>query len=208
MVKVRSKLLKIKSQIEVAKSNFEIEKLQERLSKLTGGVAIINIGGKSEVELKEKKDRADDALHATKAALDQGIVPGGGMALINCVDAVNAAEYDNDDQRMGSKIVEKALYSPFKTILLNAGVEDYHAILSKITTGKAASSNPGWEGYNVKSGTYVNMMDEGILDPTKVTKTAIENAASVAGTILTTQSVVYSVAEEKKDDIDYSQFMG
>ena len=205
---IEKRLMEIKSQIEVAKSNFEIEKLQERLSKLTGGVAIINIGGKSEVELKEKKDRADDALHATKAALEQGIVPGGGMALINCVEAVNAMEYDNDDQRMGAKIVEKALYSPFKTILLNAGVEDYHAILSKINTGKVTSSKPGWEGYNVKSGIYVNMLDEGILDPTKVTKTAIENAASVAGTILTTQSVVYSVTEEKKEDIDYSQFMG
>ena len=205
---IEKRLMEIKSQIEVAKSNFEVEKLQERLSKLTGGVAIINIGGKSEVELKEKKDRADDALHATKAALEAGIVPGGGMALINCVQAVHSAEYDNEDQRMGSRIVEKALYSPFKTILLNAGVEDYHAILSGINNLKTHSDKPEWEGYNVKTGAFVSMLEEGILDPTKVTKTAIENAASVAGTILTTQSVVYSIKEEKKDDIDYSQFMG
>lgn len=204
---IEKRLMEIKAQIELAKSNFEIENLQNRLSKLTGGVAIINVGGMSEVELKEKKDRVDDALHATKAALDQGIVPGGGMALINCLNALSKAEYDNDDQRVGSKIVEKALYSPFKTILANAGIEDFHAVLSEINNIKSHSENAGWEGYNVKTGQYVNMLTDGLLDPTKVTRTAIENAASVAGTILTTQSVVYSVGEVKKDDIDYSQFM-
>lgn len=204
---IEQRLMEIKTQIEIAKSNFEVENLQNRLSKLTGGVAIINVGAMSEVELKEKKDRVDDALHATKAAMDQGIVPGGGMALINCVSFIQKAEYDNEDQKMGAKIVEKALYSPFKTILSNAGIEDYHSVLSDINSVKLNSENASWEGFNVKTGEYVNMLTEGVLDPVKVTKTAIENAASVAGTILTTESVVYSIGEAKQEDIDYSQFM-
>jgi chaperonin GroEL len=204
---IEQRLMEIKAQIEIAKSNFEVENLQNRLSKLTGGVAIINVGAMSEVELKEKKDRVDDALHATKAAMDQGIVPGGGMALINCVSFIQKAEYDNEDQKMGAKIVEKALYSPFKTILSNAGIEDYHSVLSDINSVKLRSENASWEGFNVKTGEYVNMLTEGVLDPVKVTKTAIENAASVAGTILTTESVVYSIGEAKQEDIDYSQFM-
>ena len=204
---ITERLMDIKTQIEVAKSNFEIEKLQDRLSKLTGGVAIINVGGMSEVELKEKKDRVDDALHATKAALDQGIVPGGGMALINCLGAVKSAEYSNKDQELGAKIVEKALYAPFSTILANAGEENPYEILSNINSVKATSTNPFWEGYNVKTGEYTDLLSAGVLDPTKVTRSAIENASSVAGTILTTDSTVYHVGEAKKDDIDYSQFM-
>jgi chaperonin GroEL len=204
---ITERLMDIKTQIDVAKSNFEIEKLQDRLSKLTGGVAIINVGGMSEVELKEKKDRVDDALHATKAALDQGIVPGGGMALINCLGAVKSAEYSNKDQELGAKIVEKALYAPFSTILANAGEENPYEILSNINSVKATSTNPFWEGYNVKTGEYTDLLSAGVLDPTKVTRSAIENASSVAGTILTTDSTVYHVGEAKKDDIDYSQFM-
>ena len=204
---ITERLMDIKTQIEVAKSNFEIEKLQDRLSKLTGGVAIINVGGMSEVELKEKKDRVDDALHATKAALDQGIVPGGGMALINCLGAVKSAEYSNKDQELGAKIVEKALYAPFSTILANAGEENPYEILSNINSVKATSTNPFWEGYNVKTGEYTDLLSAGVLDPTKVTRSAIENASSVAGTILTTDSTVYHVGEAKKEDIDYSQFM-
>lgn len=204
---IENRLYEIKKQIEIAKSNFDIEKLQDRLSKLTGGVAIINVGGMSEVELKEKKDRVDDALHATKAALDQGIVPGGGMALINCVSALDSAEYDNLDQKLGASIVKKALYAPFSKILSNAGVEDYYSILSNINSIKTTSTNSDWEGYNVKTGEYVDLLETGVLDPTKVTRSAIENAASVAGTILTTDSVVFHIGETKKDDIDYSQFM-
>ena len=207
--RIEQRLNDIKTQISIAKSNFEIEKLQERLSKLTGGVAIINVGGMSEIEMKEKKDRVDDALHATKAALDQGIVPGGGMALINCHDAVKEAylDCDNDYQELGVRIVEKALYAPFKTILANAGVEDYHAILSNVNDDKEESEDPTWIGYNAKTGEIQDFLQEGILDPTKVTRTAIENAASVAGTILTTESAVYFTGEKKEDDIDYSQFM-
>ena len=204
---IEQRLNDIRGQIDIAKSNFEVEKLQDRLSKLTGGVAIINVGGMSEVELKEKKDRVDDALHATKAALDQGIVPGGGMALINCIDAVKTAEYSNKDQELGSKIVEKALYAPFSTILANAGEENPYQILSNVKTNQKKSMNPLWEGYNVKTGEYTDLLAAGVLDPTKVTRSAIENAASVAGTILTTDSTVYHVGESKKEDIDYSQFM-
>lgn len=204
---IEQRLNDIRGQIDIAKSNFEVEKLQDRLSKLTGGVAIINVGGMSEVELKEKKDRVDDALHATKAALDQGIVPGGGMALINCIDAVKSAEYSNKDQELGSKIVEKALYAPFSTILANAGEENPYQILSNVKTNQKESMNPLWEGYNVKTSEYMDLLAAGVLDPTKVTRSAIENAASVAGTILTTDSTVYHVGESKKEDIDYSQFM-
>jgi chaperonin GroEL len=204
---IEERLNDIRGQIDIAKSNFEVEKLQDRLSKLTGGVAIINVGGMSEVELKEKKDRVDDALHATKAALDQGIVPGGGMALINCIDALKTAEYSNKDQELGAKIVEKALYAPFSTILANAGEENPYQILSVVKANQKDSTNPLWEGYNVKSSEYTDLLSAGVLDPTKVTRSAIENAASVAGTILTTDSTVYHVGEAKKDDIDYSQFM-
>jgi chaperonin GroEL len=204
---IEERLNDIRGQIDIAKSNFEVEKLQDRLSKLTGGVAIINVGGMSEVELKEKKDRVDDALHATKAALDQGIVPGGGMALINCIDAVKAVEYSNKDQELGAKIVEKALYAPFSTILANAGEENPYQILSIVKANQKQSMNPLWEGYNVKTSEYMDLLTAGVLDPTKVTRSAIENAASVAGTILTTDSTVYHVGESKKEDIDYSQFM-
>lgn len=206
---IEKRLNDLKTQIEIAKSNFEVEKLQERLSKLTGGVAIINVGGLSEVEMKEKKDRVDDALHATKAALDQGIVPGGGMALINCVSAVIKAEQecDNEDQKIGVKIVSKAIQAPFKTILTNAGIENAYEILSQVNSLKCIYENPEWVGYNAKTGEIQDFLKAGILDPTKVTRTAIENAASVAGTILTTESSVYHVEGEKKEEIDYSQFM-
>lgn len=206
---IEKRLSDLKTQIEIAKSNFEVEKLQERLSKLTGGVAIINVGGLSEVEMKEKKDRVDDALHATKAALDLGIVPGGGMALINCASAVKDAEKecDNDDQKIGVSIVSKAIQAPFKTILTNAGIENAYEILSSITSAKDNYEHPEWVGYNAKTGVVEDFLTAGILDPTKVTRTAIENAASVAGTILTTESAVFYTEGEKKEEIDYSQFM-
>jgi chaperonin GroEL len=203
---ITERLSEIKNQIDVAKSTFEIEKLQERLSKLIGGVAIINVGGLSEIEMKEKKDRVDDALHATKAALDQGIVPGGGIALINCVEAVQLVEPENFSQKLGLEVVKKCLYAPFMKILSNAGIEDSFYILNEIKNKKVSSDNPEWEGYNVKTGEFVNLLEEGILDPTKVTKTALENAASVAGTILTTESIVYNLDEPKTDRKNESEF--
>jgi chaperonin GroEL len=208
--KIEQRLSDLKAQIEIAKSNFEVEKLQERLSKLTGGVAIINVGGLSEVEMREKKDRVDDALHATKAALDQGIVPGGGMALINCKEFIKEAyiNCDNDDQELGVGIVEKALSAPFKKILYNAGIENVYELLSLIDKrANDEEDNKEWIGYNAKTGEVEDFLSSGILDPTKITRTAIENAASVAGTILTTESTVYFVGDDKKEDIDYSQFM-
>lgn len=208
--KIEQRLSDLKAQIEIAKSNFEVEKLQERLSKLTGGVAIINVGGLSEVEMREKKDRVDDALHATKAALDQGIVPGGGMALINCKEFIKDAykNCDNDDQELGVGIVEKALSSPFKKILYNAGIENVYELLSQIDKRvDDVEDNKEWIGYNAKTGEVEDFLSSGILDPTKITRTAIENAASVAGTILTTESTVYFVGDDKKEDVDYSQFM-
>lgn len=200
------RLDEIKSQIDNAKSSFEIEKLQERLSKLIGGVAIVHVGGISEIEMKEKKDRVDDALHATKAALDQGIVPGGGMALINCSEGLDDIQVDNRDQKLGVDIIKNCLQAPFTKILTNAGVDNPYQILTQIEKNREKSTNPLWEGYDVKTGKYVNMLEAGILDPTKVTKTAIENAASVAGTILTTESIVFNTDEDKKDknkELDY-----
>ncbi len=211
---ISDRIMELKDQIDRAKSAFEIESLQDRLGKLTGGVAIVYVGGMSEVELKEKKDRVDDALHATKAALEQGIVPGGGMALIDCVEGLRKFEFDNEDQRLGGKIVEKALYAPFGKILNNSGIENPFEVLSHIMKEKesqdkySSTSNSYWVGYNAKTGEVDNLFEAGVIDPTKVTKTALENAVSVAGTIITTESIVYHFGEEsKKDEIDYSQFM-
>jgi chaperonin GroEL len=213
---IETRLLEIKAQLDKARSPFERENLQQRLSKLTGGVAIINVGGASEVELKEKKDRVDDALHATKSAILEGVVPGGGMALINCESALDSLVLDNKDQVVGREIVRKVLYAPFTKILANAGIDDHTTILDSIKGGfvnkksklfgkefstpfstkwvvpKFATSSV-WNGFNVKTGEYVDLKEAGVLDPTKVTRTAIENAASVAGVVLTTTAAVYEL---------------
>lgn len=200
---VEQRLIEIKTQLDNAKSPFQRENLQSRISKLTGGVAIINVGGVSEVEMKERKDRVDDALHATKAAILEGTVPGGGMALINCVSALDQLDSLSKDQLVGVDIVRKALYAPFKKILLNAGIEDFYKVLAEINQIK---DNPiqkedgklnNWEGYNVKTGNYENFKRTGVMDPTKVTRTALENAASIAGTILTTTACVYELPSDK-----------
>ena len=218
---IKAKMLEIKKQLDNAASNFETQNLQDRLSKLTGGVAIVKVGGLSEVEMNERKDRVDDALHATKAAIEQGIVPGAGMALINCVEALVESEYANRDELLGMEIVKKSLYSPFITILKNAGVENYYEILSKIqsnmgslirTIGSDTDYDKGqlWQGYNVKTGQYVDLLKDGVIDPTKVTRTAIENAASMAGVFLTSDSCVFPVEEDSKaaEQYDMSQFGG
>lgn len=221
---IEAKMLEIKKQLDNASSNFETQNLQDRLSKLTGGVAIVKVGGLSEVEMNERKDRVDDALHATKAAIEQGIVPGAGMALINCVDALVESDYANRDELLGMEIVKKALYSPFVTILKNAGVENYYEILSNIKnnaqdlsydydvilTDKEISKAQIWQGYNVKTSQYVDLLKDGVIDPTKVTRTAIENAASMAGVFLTSDSCVFPVEEDSKaaEQYDMSQFGG
>lgn len=200
------RLREIKEQFDNPKlSPFEKENLQSRISKLTGGVAIIEVGGLSEVEMKEKKDRIDDALHATKAAWEQGIVPGGGMALINCESALNELVLSNRDQELGKEIVRKALHAPFKKILQNAGIDNPYEILSNIKY----SGGGDWEGYNVKTRSYVNLKEDGVIDPTKVTRTALENAASVAGIVLTTESAIITLEENGVgEQIDPNMFEG
>ncbi len=188
----------IKVQIEKAQSFFEKEKLQERLGKLVGGVAIINVGGNNEIELKEYKDRVEDALFATRAANEEGILPGGGVALLYAREAITYSKDESNDFKTGKKIVYDALSSPFTQILNNAGYNNPSWYMYEL--GNTALENT-WLGYDLKSETIVNMLDAGILDPTKVVRLAIENAASVAGTILTTETVIYEEpTKEKKED--------
>jgi chaperonin GroEL len=193
----------IKTQIDQAQSFFEKEKLQERLGKLVGGVAIINVGGNNEIELKEYKDRVEDALFATRAAIEEGVLPGGGAALLYAREAINESMDDSVDFNIGKKIVYSALSSPFIQILDNAGLNNptwYMYELGKL--------NGTWFGYDLKSETFVNMEDEGILDPTKVTRLAIENAAAVAGTILTTETVVHEEPTDKKKEDNFGPELG
>jgi len=200
---IEARVLALKEQIDNSKSDYERERLQDRLAKLIGGVAIINVGGLSEIELKEKKDRVDDALHATKAAIEEGIVPGGGMAFIECANNLDRSQFANNDQLLGYEIVLKAIKEPFRKILYNAGIDDPHSILADIKaikeTYKEGATQSIWEGFNVKNMKYENFLTTGILDPTKITRTAIENAASVAGTIITTESVIYDVVKDKDE---------
>jgi chaperonin GroEL len=188
--RIETRIEELQQQIEKAISPFEKEKLQERLAKFIGGVAIIHVGGNTETEVKEKKDRVDDALQATKAAIEEGIVPGGGAALIYAREAIV------NRHTTGGNIVYKACASPFMKILSNAGYTDQESfgLINKLT-GK-----DNWKGYNITSDKMVNMKEAGIIDPTKVTRTAIENAASVAGTILLTECTVVDKPEDKKQD--------
>jgi len=192
----------IKLQIEKASSAFEKEKLQERLGKLIGGVAIINVGGNSEIEIKEKKDRVEDALFATKAALDEGIVIGGGHALLYAAGAIDPL--GNDDVAIGRRIVKQAITEPFIKILTNAGhdINDIRFASFKLVD----SGNDLWAGLNYKDLSIINFKKEGITDPKKVTRIAIENAASIAGTILTTESVVYGKEDKDKKEIQPPSF--
>jgi len=184
----------LQSQIENATSPFEIEKLQERLAKLIGGVAVVHVGGNTETEMREKKDRVDDALQATQAAIEEGIVPGGGVALLR--SSLNATcEPSNDDQQLGCNIMSAALRRPFQQILQNAGVENVHQIEFSATT----SENPN-SGYNIKTSRYEDFLEAGIIDPTKVTRCALENAASIAGTILLTECTVVNKPEESSNE--------
>jgi chaperonin GroEL len=188
----------IKTQIDTAQSMFEKEKLQERLGKLVGGVAIINVGGNNEIELKEYKDRVEDALFATRAAVEEGVLPGGGAALLYAREAITYSKDESDDIIIGKKIVYSALSSPFTTILENAGYTNPTYYLYEL--GKDALTNT-WNGYDLKSESIIDMLKAGILDPTKVTRLAVENAAAVAGTVLTTETVVHDEpSKDKKDD--------
>ena len=193
----------IKTQIDNAQSMFEKEKLQERLGKLIGGVAIINVGGNNEIELKEYKDRVEDALFATRAAVEEGILPGGGSALLYAREAISYTKTDSDDFNIGKRIVYSALSSPFIQILENAGYTNPTWYMYEL--GKDLNT---WMGYDLKSETIVNMSDKGILDPTKVTRLAVENAAAVAGTVLTTETIVHEEPTKEKKEEDFSGGMG
>ena len=193
----------IKDQIEKAGSFYEKEKLQERLGKLIGGVAIISVGGNSDIEIREKKDRVEDALFATKAALVEGVVPGGGIALIEAFNGLSITPKEvSADEMLGFDIVRKACFQPFKTILNNCGIEDYYSILRSISDARMGLVGSGGSDelytYNAKTQNVVTAMESGLLDPTKVTRTALENAASVAGTILTTESIIFEKKDPKK----------
>ena len=201
--KIDGRINELQFQIEKAQSPYEREKLQERLAKLVGGVAIIHVGGNTEAELKEKKDRVDDALNATKAAIEEGIVPGGGAALLHAREVL-------ETNSIGSKIVYEACGKPFETILKNAGYSDQDIFYFKNKTSDFGhNENETWLGMNIKTEQIVNMKEAGIIDPAKVTRTALENAASVAGTILLTEVVVVPQPEEKdKENKDFGNLEG
>ena len=188
---ITGRINQIKAQIETTTSDYDKEKLQERLAKLSGGVAILYIGAATEVEMKEKKDRVDDALHATRAAVQEGIIPGGGVAYIRAVEALKDVKTDNDDQATGINIVRLALEAPLRTIVENAGQEG-SVIVNKVRDGKKDF------GFNAAENKYENFFDAGIIDPTKVARLALENAASIAGLLLTTEAVVSEIPEEKE----------
>ena len=190
---ITSRLEEIKDQIERAESPYAVEQLQNRLAKMAGGIAVINVGGYTETEMKERKDRVDDALHATRAALDEGIVAGGGVALLEAKSKFlnSNSLICEGDEGIGSEILLNAIEKPFIQILKNAGIDKYHSILAAV--------EHDFNGYNIKTGEYVDMIKEGIIDPTKVTRTALENAVSVAGTMLITECTIVDDPEKKED---------
>jgi len=189
--KIQSRIGQIKAQIEETSSDYDREKLQERVAKLAGGVAVIKVGAGTEIEMKEKKARVEDALHATRAAVEEGVVPGGGVALIRALKAVEGLKGDNPDQDLGIAITRRALESPLRAIVANAG-EEPSVVVQRVKEGK------GNFGYNAATGEYGDMVEMGILDPTKVTRSALQHAASVAGLAITTEAIVAEVP--KKDD--------
>ncbi|HET9353444.1 MAG TPA: chaperonin GroEL, partial [Sphingomicrobium sp.] len=188
---VKGRIAQIKAEIEKTDSDWDREKLQERLAKLAGGVAVIKVGGASEIEVKERKDRVDDALHATRAAVEEGIVPGGGTALLYATKALEGLKGVNDDQTRGIDIVRKALYSPVRQIAANAG-HDGAVISGKLLEGKDET-----QGFNAQTEVYENLVAAGVIDPTKVVRTALQDAASVAGLLITTEAAVSEMPEDK-----------
>ncbi len=180
---INARIAQIKSQIESTTSDYDREKLQERLAKLSGGVAVLNVGAATEVEMKEKKDRVDDALHATRAAVEEGIVPGGGIAFIRSIESLEKKKGANEDETTGIAIIRRALEAPLRTIVYNAGIEG-SIVVQKVKEGK------GDFGYNARTDNYEKLLSAGVIDPTKVARVALENAASIAGMLLTTECVV------------------
>jgi chaperonin GroEL len=181
---IQARVNQIKVQIEETTSDYDKEKLQERLAKLAGGVAVIRVGGATEVEVKERKDRVDDALNATKAAVEEGIIPGGGTALLYAIKALKDVTGENDDQNQGIAIVRRAIQYPIRQIVSNAGQE------ASIVVGKLAEQKSNTYGYNAQTGEYQDFIEAGIIDPTKVVRVALQNAASVAGLLITTEAMI------------------
>jgi chaperonin GroEL len=187
---IKARIEQIRKQIDETTSDYDREKLQERLAKLAGGVAVINVGAATETEMKEKKARVEDALHATRAAVEEGIVPGGGVALVRGLSALDNLKL-HGDEAIGAEIVRKACESPIRQLVVNAGVEGA-VVVEEIRKGK------GNYGYDVAAGAYVDMVKSGIIDPTKVTRSALQNAASIAGLLLTTECMVAEIPEKKE----------
>jgi chaperonin GroEL len=187
---IKGRVEQIRAQIEEATSDYDKEKLQERVAKLAGGVAVIKVGAATEMEMKEKKARVEDALHATRAAVEEGVVPGGGVALVRALQALGELRGANHDQDVGINIARRAMEEPLRQIVSNAG-EEASVVLNRVKDGQ------GNFGYNAATGEYADMIEMGILDPTKVARTALQNAASVAGLMITTEAMV---AEAPKED--------
>ena len=188
---IQGRINQIRRQIEETTSDYDREKLQERLAKLAGGVAVINVGAATETEMKEKKARVEDALHATRAAVEEGIVAGGGVALIRCLPAIDAVKTDNEDERIGVDIVKRAIEYPTRVLANNAGVEGSVVVME-------VKKRKGNEGYNVATGEYEDLLKAGVVDPKKVTRTALQNAASIAGLLLTTECLITELPEKDK----------
>src|SRR5262249_30946382 len=189
---IEGRVKEIRGQIEKVTSDYDREKLQERLAKLVGGVAVIKVGAATETEMKEKKARVEDAMHATRAAVEEGIVPGGGVALVRCQAALAELKYKNDDEQTGAEIVERALEEPLRQIVANSGEE------GAIVVGKIRDSKEHNFGYNAQTDKFEDLVKAGVIDPTKVTRTALQNAASIAALMLTTEALVSELPEEKK----------
>jgi len=200
--KIQGRVKQIKAQIEETTSDYDREKLQERLAKLVGGVAVINVGAATETEMKEKKARVEDALHATRAAVEEGIVPGGGVALLRCIGALDKTKSENEDQKIGVEIIKRAVEEPVRQIINNAGLES-SIIVEKIKEAK--DKNQGFDAQDEK---YVDMMKEGIIDPTKVTRSALQNASSVASLMLTTSVMIAEIPEKEEPKMPGGADMG
>lgn len=191
-VNIKARVEQIRAQIETTTSDYDKEKLQERLAKLAGGVAVIKVGGSTEVEVKERKDRVDDALHATRAAVEEGIVPGGGTALLYATKALEGMKGANDDQTRGVDIIRKALFAPVRQIAQNAGHD------GAVISGKLLDGNDDTIGFNAQTGVYENLVQSGVIDPTKVVRTALQDAASVAGLLITTEAAITEAPADDK----------
>ncbi|MGC1592051.1 MAG: chaperonin GroEL, partial [Pseudolabrys sp.] len=189
---IEARITQIKAEIEKTTSDYDKEKLQERLAKLAGGVAVIRVGGATEIEVRERKDRVDDAMHATRAAVEEGILPGGGVALLRSVEALKRVKTENEDQKHGVDIVRKAIQAPARQIATNAGAD------GSVVVGKIMDKDQYSYGFDAQAGEYGNLVTKGIIDPTKVVRSAIQGAASVAGLLITTEAMVAEVPKKNQ----------